>query len=75
MHMMMVFVFQDGTNASETLSTAVATGSTVLAGNTEGSWAGTNSGGLDLVAVELNANGTVKWNWQVGRELDSPGNP
>eukprot|EP00752_Nemacystus_decipiens_P013341 g11811.t1 len=41
-------------------------GSYVLAGRTEGSWDGTNAGGSDVAAVELDPEGNELWRFQVG---------
>lgn len=40
-------------------------GGVVLTGYSEGDWNGTNSGGQDFVALELDPDGTVLWRWQV----------
>ena len=42
-----------------------ADGSSVLAGHTYGDWNATNAGNNDLMAVKLDANGSVLWEWQV----------
>lgn len=39
--------------------------SVVLAGHTEGNWAGDNRGSYDFAAVKLAASGTELWRWQV----------
>lgn len=71
---MMTFVPQDGTSSLEWVTPAVATGegSAVIAGNTEGSLFGTNSGDGDFAAVKLDANGTIEWTWQVGKDTFKP---
>lgn len=40
-------------------------GSVVLAGDSEGDWAGSNLGGSDFVAVKVDARGSMVWMWQV----------
>lgn len=37
----------------------------VMSGSTNGSYGGSTSGGEDLVAIKMDANGTVLWTWQV----------
>lgn len=62
------FVAQGGTNGSDRLRAAVTgpDGSFILAGYTSGNWDGTNSGDEDFAALKLDADGTVRWKWQVG---------
>lgn len=59
---------QDGAGSGENLlhaCTALEDGSVILAGSTEGDWAGTHSGGTDFALVKLNALGLEEWRWQV----------
>lgn len=42
-----------------------ADGSSVLAGYTEGNWSATNAGSYDFMAVKLDVNGSIVWEWQV----------
>ncbi|CAM9731332.1 unnamed protein product [Ectocarpus fasciculatus] len=64
--------WQDGTSDEDNLNDAVvnADGSVVLAGSTEGDWAGTNAGLGDFAAVKLDESGTVLWKWQSGTSDD-----
>ena len=75
--MMISSVRQDGTSGNDYINAAVVTGggSTVLAGDTEGSWGSTNTGSVDFAAVKLDADGIVEWKWQVSGKLDSRGQP
>lgn len=41
-------------------------GSVVLAGDSDGSWSGSNLGGSDFVAVKVDGSGSTVWMWQVG---------
>ena len=65
-------VRQDGTSGDDFIRTVVATGggSTVLAGDTYGSWNGANNSSADFAAVKLDADGTAEWKWQVSGNLE-----
>lgn len=39
--------------------------SIILAGTTAGSWSAAHKGQYDMVAVKLDSDGEVVWNWQV----------
>lgn len=60
---------QDGPRGEANYMMSVSTtedGSFVLAGHAEGVWSGDSSaGGLDFVAVKLDADGQEVWRWQV----------
>lgn len=60
---------QDGPRGAGNRMTAVSMtedGSFILAGQGQGVWSGSASaGGLDFVAVKLNADGREVWRWQV----------
>ena len=43
--------------------------SSVLAGFTFGNWSTESSGNTDFMAVNLDADGSVLWEWQVGEKL------
>ena len=46
-------------------------GSVLLAGYTWGDWNGTNAGGRDFAACQLDANGTEIWRWQVNMPIST----
>ncbi|CAM9819697.1 unnamed protein product [Scytosiphon promiscuus] len=51
-------------------ATALADDSVVLVGNTDASYAVTNSGGDDFLAVKVSSSGVTDWRWQSGTEND-----
>lgn len=61
------YVPQDGSDGYNRLraATALADGSVVLAGYTEGDWSESNQGGKDFAAVKLGVSGLEEWRWQV----------
>lgn len=40
-------------------------GSSILTGDTLGSWSTTNAGGYDIMAMKVDVYGSVLWEWQV----------
>ncbi len=80
------WTFQTGTFWDDTASAVHidGSGSIVLAGSTEGSFAGfSNAGGSDLVVMKLDSAGSLSWTLQVGSvgndigsavQMDSSGN-
>lgn len=59
---------QNGTDDDDflTAATMAADGSSVFFGGyTTGDWYGTNAGAEDFAALQLDADGTVLWKWQV----------
>ena len=65
-----VTLLQEGTSEEDWFSAAAALegGSAILVGYTFGSWNAENIGGgntSDFAAVILDADGIVKWRWQV----------
>lgn len=68
----MYFRRQDGTSGDDKLHAAATAedGSVLMAGWTSGNWDGAKGGFYDFVAVKLDADGNVLWNWQVRLEHD-----
>jgi len=60
-------ISQEGTSEDDRVYGGITLnrGSVVLAGYSEGNWYGTNNGGWDFTALELDPDGTVLWRWQV----------
>ncbi|CBJ28797.1 hemolysin-type calcium-binding region [Ectocarpus siliculosus] len=65
--------FQDGSLLSSSSAWGVAAlsdGSVVLAGTTDGNYAGTNAGAQDFAVVKLTEEGVLDWTWQDGTPYD-----
>ena len=61
---------KDGSGAGRSSirgATALADGSVVLGGSTEGDWNTTNKGLKDFAAVKLDIGGVEEWRYQVRR--------
>ncbi|CAM9876744.1 unnamed protein product, partial [Ectocarpus fasciculatus] len=65
--------FQDGSlydiNTARGVA-ALSDGSVVLAGTTDGDYAGTNAGAHDFAVVKLTEEGVLEWTWQDGTAYD-----
>lgn len=67
----MAFLFscswQSGTEFDEQFVKAATEtdGSMVISGYTDGSWATTNNGGWDFVAMSINVDRNILWEYQV----------
>lgn len=65
---------QEGSIGNDYLwgAAALEDGGVVVAGSTNGTWNGVTSlGEFDFVAVKLDSEGTMEWDWQVS-EKDPP---
>lgn len=64
----LILARQNGTSANDDIHAcvALADGSVVLAGSTQGDWAGDNaSGAANFLAIKLDKHGSEVWSWQV----------
>lgn len=60
-------VLQDATEEQDEIQAAAAAnnGSVIIAGYTEGSYGAVNAGSGDFVAVKIDRDGNILWQWQV----------